>query len=160
MKAITLWQPWATLAAVGLKRFETRSWSTNYTGPLAIHAAKRSPKLEDIESILAAANRDELFSSRAAARRATNRRIFNLESAMLPTAFLPLGCVVAVVRLGRCRQTDELSGDQNVLELACGDWDTGRFAWELLALQRLVEPIPTKGAQGLWDWDDQTGVWS
>lgn len=38
MKAITLMQPWATLVAIGAKRLETRSWSTNYRGPLAIHA--------------------------------------------------------------------------------------------------------------------------
>ncbi|WP_371822846.1 hypothetical protein [Cohnella sp. LGH] len=28
MKAITVWQPWATLIALRLKRYETRSWST------------------------------------------------------------------------------------------------------------------------------------
>lgn len=44
MKAITLWQPWASLVAVGLKRAETRGWSTRYRGPLAIHAAARVPK--------------------------------------------------------------------------------------------------------------------
>ncbi len=28
MKAITIHQPWATLIALGEKRFETRSWGT------------------------------------------------------------------------------------------------------------------------------------
>lgn len=41
MKALTLWQPWATLVALGVKTIETRSWSTSYRGPLAIHAATR-----------------------------------------------------------------------------------------------------------------------
>ena len=41
MKAISLWQPWATLIAVGAKRLETRSWESRYQGELAIHAAKR-----------------------------------------------------------------------------------------------------------------------
>lgn len=41
MKALTLWQPWASLIAVGDKTIETRSWSTKYRGPLAIHAAAR-----------------------------------------------------------------------------------------------------------------------
>lgn len=40
MKAITLWQPWASLLACGAKHYETRSWPTNYRGPIAIHAAK------------------------------------------------------------------------------------------------------------------------
>lgn len=39
MKALTIWQPWASLLACGGKRFETRSWATSYRGPIAIHAA-------------------------------------------------------------------------------------------------------------------------
>jgi hypothetical protein len=41
MKAISLWQPWATLVAIGAKTIETRGWSTSYRGPIAIHAAKK-----------------------------------------------------------------------------------------------------------------------
>ncbi|MEY2355573.1 ASCH domain-containing protein [Lysinibacillus capsici] len=40
MKAITIKQPWATLIALGEKRFETRSWQTKYRIPIAIHAGK------------------------------------------------------------------------------------------------------------------------
>lgn len=40
MKAITIKQPWSTLIALGLKRYETRSWQTKYRGKLAIHAGK------------------------------------------------------------------------------------------------------------------------
>ena len=43
IKAITLWEPWAILIVGGYKRWETRSWSTGYRGPLAIHAAKQEP---------------------------------------------------------------------------------------------------------------------
>lgn len=42
MKALTLHQPWASLIAAGVKTIETRSWSTRYRGPLAVHAGKRS----------------------------------------------------------------------------------------------------------------------
>jgi hypothetical protein len=44
VKALTLWQPWASLVALGVKSIETRSWSTSYRGPLAVHAAKRKPE--------------------------------------------------------------------------------------------------------------------
>src|SRR3972149_12240119 len=40
MKAISLWQPWASLIAVGAKKYETRSWDTPYRGPLVICASK------------------------------------------------------------------------------------------------------------------------
>ena len=43
MKMLTLHQPWASLIAVGVKTIETRSWSTPYRGPLAIHAGKARP---------------------------------------------------------------------------------------------------------------------
>ena len=41
MKVLTLHQPYASLIALGLKTIETRSWSTKYRGPLAVHAAAR-----------------------------------------------------------------------------------------------------------------------
>lgn len=43
MKALTIRQPWASLIALGVKHIETRSWSTRYRGPLAIHAGKAWP---------------------------------------------------------------------------------------------------------------------
>lgn len=43
MKALSLTQPWATLVAIGAKKIETRSWSTSYRGPVAIHASKGYP---------------------------------------------------------------------------------------------------------------------
>lgn len=39
MKVLSLHQPWASLIALGVKTIETRSWSTQYRGPLAIQAA-------------------------------------------------------------------------------------------------------------------------
>ena len=44
MYTITLWQPWASLIADGVKQYETRSWKPPWhlVGKrIAIHAAKR-----------------------------------------------------------------------------------------------------------------------
>lgn len=41
VKAISLWQPWATLVAVGAKTIETRNRRTSNSGRIAIHAAGR-----------------------------------------------------------------------------------------------------------------------
>lgn len=38
MKVITLKQPWATLVAEGIKKYEFRSWRTKYRGKILIHA--------------------------------------------------------------------------------------------------------------------------
>src|SRR6266478_115294 len=44
MKALSLWQPWASLIYDGRKTIETRSWEMRHRGPLAIHAAKTVDK--------------------------------------------------------------------------------------------------------------------
>ena len=38
LKVLTLRQPWATLVAEGIKRYEFRSWKTKYRGKVLIHA--------------------------------------------------------------------------------------------------------------------------
>ena len=38
MKVLTLKQPWATLVAEGIKQYEFRTWKTNYSGKVLIHA--------------------------------------------------------------------------------------------------------------------------
>ncbi|MBP2659020.1 MAG: hypothetical protein H6Q69_2052 [Firmicutes bacterium] len=56
MKAITILEPWASLIACGAKKIETRSWSTQYRGLIAIHAAKdQDKKGERIRHIMARA---------------------------------------------------------------------------------------------------------
>ena len=38
MKAITIKEPWASLIVQGIKKYEFRSWKTNYRGKVLIHA--------------------------------------------------------------------------------------------------------------------------
>lgn len=38
MKALTIKEPWATLIIDGYKKYEFRSWKTNYRGKILIHA--------------------------------------------------------------------------------------------------------------------------
>ena len=40
MKALSFRQPWANLAALGLKPVDNRPWRTSYRGPIYIHAAE------------------------------------------------------------------------------------------------------------------------
>lgn len=44
MKALSLWQPWASLIYDERKSVETRSWEMLHRGPLAIHAAMKVDK--------------------------------------------------------------------------------------------------------------------
>lgn len=47
MKALTICQPYAELIMNGSKPIENRTWSTNYRGPLAIHAGKSKEWMGD-----------------------------------------------------------------------------------------------------------------
>lgn len=47
MKALSVKQPWASLAAAGHKQIECRTWRTNYRGPLLICSSKGDFEIND-----------------------------------------------------------------------------------------------------------------
>ncbi len=126
MKGITLWQPWATAIALGAKRIETRSWSTRYRGPIAIHAARRPP--EPLYDVIAWDGLRRLGWNDARD---------------------PRGAIVAVADLVDVLPTQHLHPEE--LERALGDFSAGRFGWVLDNVRPLREPLPYQGAQGLWE---------
>jgi hypothetical protein len=130
MKAISLWQPWASAIALGHKRVETRHWATRYTGPIAIHAAKR----------WTAAEREF-----AAVEKALGR---------LPVR-LPLGAIVATATLMGCRLTQDVRHQLGSIERLYGNYEDGRYAWFLSDIVALPEPIGYRGAQGLFNVPDE-----
>jgi len=136
-KALTLWQPWASLIAWGEKKIETRCWATRYRGPLLIHAAKRPFKLESF-----AENRHYVDVFR-------RREILKPED-------LPLGCIVARAELKACIPTSidyaHAVYEDDPAEYSFGDFSEGRYAWVLENVMALPEPIPARGGQGLWTY--------
>lgn len=130
MKAISLWQPWASAIALGHKRIETRHWSTTYRGPLAIHAAKRwAPEQREFASIEHTLGR-------------------------LPRQ-LPLGAIVATCRLVDVLPTDELKLTVPAVERIYGDYEPGRYGWLLEDIVPLAQPLPYKGGQGFFAVPDE-----
>lgn len=136
-RALTIWQPWASLIAAGVKRVETRSWATSYRGTLLVHAARRWDG--DIAEAVEA----------AVARLAGMGR--TLDRAGLAAASLSwrdtLGRVVAVARLADCRAMPEAP---DATEAAFGCYGPGRFGWFLADVRPLARPVDCKGMQGLW----------
>lgn len=135
MRAITLWQPYATLLVAGIKIHETRSWSTNYRGELLIHAAKRPIKWAelDIESL-----------------EKIHPRIKDIE--------YPLGAIVGKVEIVDCRPIGVWDLIEEVDEIL-GDWTEGRFAWECANPQPLLIP-DVKGKQGFWQYEIEDKRWT
>lgn len=131
LRAISLWEPYALLVALGEKLHETRHWSTEYRGLLAIHAAKRWTRDEQ------ALWQNFKFS---------NNRLRRME------ANPPLGAMLCIVRLVNVYRTDQRRWAISEKERLYGNWQPGRFAWELQLLEVFEQPIPAKGAQGFFNW--------
>lgn len=140
MKALTIQQPWATLIALGEKRFETRSRRTHVRGPIAIHAGKtidrEACEHEPIKSTLA-------------------KHGYSAEN-------LPTGAVIATTELTGSYAVASSFDSVYLLndtlltitgnEYAFGWYEKGRHAWEMTNVKQ-IDPVPAKGQQGWWNWE-------
>lgn len=143
-KAISLWQPWASLWCSDAKEHETRHWPTRYRGPLLVHAAQRFERDfggDPIEAITA-----DYFGS-------DWRRT------------LPTGALIGIVNIVGCRPVEDIMSGWGCppcpvpmahwADYQCGNWEDGRFGWRRSDAFELFEtPIPWRGLQGFFDVPD------
>lgn len=127
MKALTLWQPWASLVADGRKKIDTRSWAPPQTlvpeNLFAIHAGGAIIKPE-----------------------------FARQFGYLPLR-LPRGAVLCIVRFVEAfRFTAENVARISVEERAYGDFTPGRWGWRMELVHNFDPPIPARGSRRLWNW--------
>lgn len=132
MRAISLWQPWATLIAIGAKQYETRSWNVSFRGEIAIHAARTAnqlpiAKMHPFCDVLAAAG-------------------------FTHPSMLPLGAVLCVAEVVDCIRVEMIRSLFSSQEKAFGNYADDRYAWMLANVRVLATPIPASGQQGIWDW--------
>lgn len=138
MKAITLWEPWASLMAIGAKVNETRGVRTSHRGDICIHAAQADHGVPDsiYERVL------DLFSD------PKNRPI--------PDE-VDMGCILAVVELWDVQPSEmfvvveerkpyiTISED----EFKFGNYLRGRWIYRTRNLRRLKTPVACRGAQSI-----------
>ena len=131
MKALTLYDPWATLVVLGKKQYESRSWGTKYRGPLAIHVSTAIRRWME-----------ELYDQEP------------FRSALVGHRFSESGCIIGTVELLGCFKIGVLVNSVDFLtakERAFGDYTPERWAWSLGSWKRLANPIPCRGRQRLWN---------
>jgi len=163
MLCLSLYQPWASFVAYGIKTVETRSWGFAYRGPLLIHAGKRP--LDRIAQAVAArtlGNPSALDRLRAAGSN--------------PAAPWPLGAVVGAAQVVHVWRTEGVGVDPaatwggwrtddtndptakavyvTALEASLGDYSPKRFAIALDRCTPLPAPVPARGFQGLFTVPD------
>jgi hypothetical protein len=132
MKAISLWQPWASLWCSRRKVHETRRWRCPHRGWLLVHATKRFGPNDPLRLIL-----DDEFGPHWAKD-------------------LPTGALIGRVNVVDCQPTRTSFGDAAASDdRVCGDFAPGRFAWKRDEFRLFDQPIPYRGAQGIFNVPDE-----
>lgn len=143
MKALSLWQPWASLYLTDRKLHETRHWPLQRWWPawqpgdwLAIHAAQRI-RFSEVVPQLADICADEFGPH------------WGRE--------LPTGAIIGAVQIMDCVGVDTLGYDgPDTLpdDFWCGNFAPGRFAFAKGAVRRFT-PLPFRGQQGFFHVSDE-----
>lgn len=132
MKALTICQPYAHLICLPddddrAKRVENRTWFTSHRGPLLIHAGK---------------SRSWLASGDYG----------------IPESEMTFGAIVGVCHLAGCVDATERGSVSYLNGLKRWPWlaghahaEPGMFWWVMTECRAFKEPIPYRGAQGLFD---------
>lgn len=148
MKAISIWQPHASLLLVGPKRYETRGWRLPRAivgTRVAIHAAKATGDLIELAEYASDRN------SGAPAEEAFDRYLRAILAAGFRTAGeMPRGCIIGSVVFRESVPSELAEGHGNF-----GDFSPGRFAWLAAEPRLFSEPVPFRGMQGFFDVPDE-----
>lgn len=140
MKVLSMIQPWASLFVTREAQYETRTWRTNYRGPLAIHTSKKINKP---------------VTEHVAIQALLKKHGFDPND-------LPTGKIIATCVLDDCIKVIEKHDTYAILDdgryvsgndFLLGDYDVGNYVWVVSNMTLLQSFIPTKGQLGLWDHD-------
>lgn len=133
MKVLTIQQPWADLIVLGFKRVEFRSWTTDYRGPLVIHAAQKVDK-SAVEHVTRLLNKPWTMSHYVGdEQRELMRRYL---------AYPRRGCALAVVTMVSIEESEEYEQEPG--------YSPEIWAWVLDNVRVLKREIPMRGQLGLF----------
>ena len=130
MKVLTIKEPWATLIIEGYKKYEFRSWKTNYRGKLLIHAS----------------------STKIPKEWRDNKELMKL----VEDKKLNYGKIVCSCELVDCIYMDKnfiKNIKENNQEYLCGIYEEGRYAWILQNIEIVNSDKKVKGHLGIWNYD-------
>lgn len=164
MKALTIWQPWASLIIAGAKPFEFRGWRAPRFAigqRLVIHAGARPVRRSEIEDLLARLGGDEAWTTglhRAQAapileralemtRKSPNGSLFGDDAEPLPLA-AGIGSAVLGEPVHGSIAAETFGHRVNDSDRD----DHANWGWPMLDIEPWPAPAPMKGAQGFWNW--------
>ena len=125
MKVLTIKQPWASLIIDGYKKYEFRSWKTNYRGKILIHAGLNIEK-----KVLERFNEYHLYYEKGA---------------IIGEATL-VDCILVDEKFN-----EELRNINPLVYAKSNHVET--YAWKLENIKKYDTPIFIKGKLGLWNYE-------
>ncbi|RWN20383.1 MAG: hypothetical protein EOR94_13310 [Mesorhizobium sp.] len=165
MKALTVWQPWASLIAIGAKPYEFRGWKPPKSligKQLAIHAGARPVKASEVRALVRALHGDPNMTNPCLHRDIALPMLERVLAAFKTSPdtlwgtteglTLPVSCIVCMVTVGEPKRGDDCAAEFG--DTAGNDSDradTFNWGWPMQSIMP-VASIPARGAQGLWDW--------
>jgi hypothetical protein len=155
MKALTVWQPWATLILQGAKPYEFRGWRPprSLIGQrIAIHAGARPIRREEVLTLLMQLRDPEKYGQ-PCLHAPLAIPVIEIAARNPKAGALPLSHVICTAVLGEPKRGDECAAEFGTEAGNDSDREgTFNWGWPMLDVQRLEPPVPARGAQGLWDW--------
>lgn len=162
MKALTIWQPWASLIIAGAKPYEFRGWRAprSLIGQrIVIHAgATKIPATEVAKLFVALRDRDLSEPNRIAAAMTcldTEKALPILGRAWSPgeEGPLPMSAGLGTAIVGEPRDGFEIAEEFGVPFANYSDRDEeANWGWPMLEVERWDVPVAMKGRQGFWNW--------
>ena len=125
MKALTIKEPWATLIIEGYKKYEFRSWKTNYRGKILIHAGLSLER--DMEERFKEYN-------------------LNYNCGYIIGEADIVDCILVDEEFNK-----ELRKINSLVYARSNHVE--KFAWKLENIKKYDSPIPCKGKLGLWNYE-------
>jgi hypothetical protein len=149
MKALTIWQPWASLIMAGFKPYEFRGWpAPQYVidQRIVIHAGTRSIKAEEIRDLISVLYRGDFCGGLNA------NCITFLEDVLMQRRKLPLAAGLGTVLLGKPQKSYDLWPKEFEGFSDSDREEVSNWAWPVSEIQHFEPVVPIRGHQGFWNW--------
>lgn len=147
MKALTIWQPWASLIMLGAKPYEFRRWPAprSLVGQrIVVHAGARPARAAEIADLI------RRLREGGYAETGIKAELALVYLCQWPAERqLPLASGLGTATLGRPVKAIDIFRDQVA---DSGRLDEHVWAWPLTGIQPFEPIVPMRGAQGFWDW--------
>jgi hypothetical protein len=149
MKALTVWQPWASLIMIGAKPYEFRRWDYRIRDRslmgqrIVIHAGARPVKPNEVDDIFA-----RLADKISSLDDSAMPLLCRLRNSHKCRGVVELSAGLGTAILGRPLKVDKLFNSPADSDRI----DHHMWAWPLSDIRPFDAPIPMRGMQGFWTW--------